>query len=105
MLRSILAALAALVLVTVCLIPDDSYARGGGGYRGGGGGAWSGGSGGYRGGGGSWHGGGGSWHGGYGGWRGGYYGGYYPRYWYGGGVGVYFSPPPQIMRRSPDRRK
>ena len=44
MLRSILAALAALVLVTVTLIPDDAEARGGrgggaragGGYRGGG---------------------------------------------------------------------
>jgi hypothetical protein len=40
MLRCILAALAALVLVAVCLIPDDAYARrgGGGGFRGGGGG-------------------------------------------------------------------
>ena len=39
MLRCILAALAALVLVTVSLIPDDAYARGGrGGGRGGGGG-------------------------------------------------------------------
>ena len=40
MLRYILAALAAVVLLTVSLIPDDAYARrgGGGGYRGGGGG-------------------------------------------------------------------
>ncbi len=41
MLRYILAALAALVLLTASLIPDDAYARGGrggGGYRGGGGG-------------------------------------------------------------------
>ena len=40
MLRYILAALAALVLLTACLIPDDADARGrgGGGYRGGGGG-------------------------------------------------------------------
>ena len=40
MLRCILAALAALVLVTVSLIPDDAFARGGrgGGFRGGGGG-------------------------------------------------------------------
>jgi hypothetical protein len=40
MLRYILAALAALVLFTVCIIPDDAYARrgGGGGFRGGGGG-------------------------------------------------------------------
>ncbi len=40
MLRSVLAALAALVLVSVTLIPDDAYARrgGGGGFRGGGGG-------------------------------------------------------------------
>jgi hypothetical protein len=40
MLRCILAALAALVLVTVTLIPDEADARGGrggGGYRGGGG--------------------------------------------------------------------
>ena len=56
MLRSILAALAALVLVTVCLIPDDAYARGGrgggGGFRGGGGGFHGGGmrAGGFRGG-------------------------------------------------------
>jgi hypothetical protein len=40
MLRYILVALSALVLVTVTLIPDDAYARrgGGGGFRGGGGG-------------------------------------------------------------------
>jgi len=41
MLRYILAAIAALVLLTASLIPDDAYARGGrggGGYRGGGGG-------------------------------------------------------------------
>lgn len=39
MLRYILAALAAFVLLTASLIPDDAYARrGGGGYRGGGGG-------------------------------------------------------------------
>ena len=40
MLRSVLAALAALVLLSVTLIPDDAYARrgGGGGFRGGGGG-------------------------------------------------------------------
>ena len=39
MLRIILAALAALVLLTVTLIPDEAYARrgGGGGFRGGGG--------------------------------------------------------------------
>lgn len=57
MLRSILAALAALVLITVTLIPDDASARGrgggGGGFRGGGGGFHGGGfhGGGYRGGG------------------------------------------------------
>ena len=40
MLRYLLAALAALVLLTASLIPDDAYARrgGGGGFRGGGGG-------------------------------------------------------------------
>jgi hypothetical protein len=39
MLRYILTALAALVLLTASFIPDDAYARGrgGGGYRGGGG--------------------------------------------------------------------
>jgi hypothetical protein len=49
-LRSVLAALAALVLISVTLIPDDAYARrgGGGGFRGGGGGFHGGG---YRGGG------------------------------------------------------
>jgi hypothetical protein len=39
MLRCILAVLAAFVLLTVCIIPDDAYARrGGGGFRGAGGG-------------------------------------------------------------------
>ena len=39
MLRSILVALASAVLVTATFIPDDAYARrGGGGFRGGGGG-------------------------------------------------------------------
>jgi hypothetical protein len=37
MLRCILAALAAFVLLTASLIPDDAYARGRAGYRGGGG--------------------------------------------------------------------
>ena len=47
MFRCILAALAALVLVTVSLIPDDAFARrgGGGGFRGGGGGFHGGGHG------------------------------------------------------------
>ena len=51
MLRNLLAALAALVLLTASLIPDDAYARrgGGGGFRGGGGGFHGGG---FRGGGG-----------------------------------------------------
>ena len=61
MLRYLLAPLAALVLLTASLIPDDAYARrgggggGGGGFRGGGGGSLHGGGfrggGGYRGGG------------------------------------------------------
>ena len=51
MLRYLLAPLAALVLLTASLIPDDAYARrgGGGGFRGGGGGFHGGG---FRGGGG-----------------------------------------------------
>src|SRR4051794_41211102 len=66
MLRCILAALAVLVLLTASLIPDEAYARrgGGGGFRGGGGGFHGGG---FRGGGrhaGRIHGGAGGFHGG-----------------------------------------
>ena len=56
LLRYLLAALAAFVLLTASLIPDDAYARGGrgggGGFRGGGGGFHGGG---FRGGGGGMH--------------------------------------------------